>query len=97
MIGLKIKEALLKLCNNTVRTKDFTFSGRKTIPNAGYLKIATPAGLRSYKVIAAVITTWDANSGAVTLALGSGNAIFIFGASGAYIENMQVRISYVAS
>lgn len=78
-----------------IKTLDKTYSGQKTIPGNGYLKIEDITELKGKTVIGCVITTWINNNGAVALALGGGPALYIIGASGAYITGMGVRYTYL--
>lgn len=94
---VKVKALLAKLCANTIKTKDITFSGKKTIPSSGELRLATPeeTGLQNKVVVGIFIASWVSNSGAINVALGSGNSIWIIGASGAWINTVVVRLSYI--
>ena len=73
-------------------TKSYT--GRHTIPNNGYLRIDELPELQGKYVVGSIITTWGANSGAISLAFGGGPQSYIMGNAGAYITDFAVRYLY---
>ena len=90
---LKLKALLAKVLSRTVRVTSLNYSGTKTIASPGYLDLGA-SGV-SGTIISVIISTWATNSGAVSVAIGSGNHIWLIGTAGATITNLTVRITYI--
>ena len=92
----KLLTRLSALSAHYVDFQNKSFSGEYTIGSNGYVSLGNPPSpiTSSTVIICAFVYSWSANTGAFTVALGSGNVTYLVGTPGAKITAPAIRYAY---
>lgn len=78
-----------------VKTMTKSYPAEYTIEGAGYCSIDNGADLLGKTIIGIVVTTWISNTGAFSLAMGSGNAVYLVGTPNVKVRGLTLRFAYI--
>lgn len=78
-----------------VKTMTKSYPAEYTIAGAGYYSIDNGADLSGKTIIGIVVTTWTSNTGAFSLIMGGGNAVYLVGTPNVKVKGLTVRYAYI--
>lgn len=70
----------------------FTYSGQHTINSNGYVSLGTVLSGRD--ILGVLVNSWGSATGAFSLAMGSGNMLYIIGTPNAKVNDLGVKVLY---
>lgn len=72
--------------------KTFTYSGQHTINASGYVSLGTVLSDRD--ILGVLVNSWGSATGAFSLAMATGNSLYIVGTPGAKVNDIAVKVIY---
>lgn len=92
----KMMTSISTLFAHLIAFENKSFSGQYTIGNSGYVSLGSaPSPITgSTVIVCAFVYSWSANTGAFSVALGSGNVTYLVGTPGAKITDPAIRYAY---